>query len=48
MARLFLNNPLGTPEQAKKKSAQERAELAKKTTLMLSYMETPNARMFLK
>ncbi len=41
MALLFLNNPLGTPEQAKKKTAKERAELSKKITLMLSYMERP-------
>ena len=41
MVLLFLNNPLGTPEQAKKKTAKERAELSKKITLMLSYMETP-------
>ena len=41
MVLLYLNNPLGNPEQAKTKSAKEKAELAKKITLMLSYMENP-------
>ena len=41
MVLLFLNNPVGTPEKAKLKSATERAELTKKMTLMLSYMERP-------
>jgi hypothetical protein len=41
MVLLFLNNPVGTPEAAKQKSAKEKAELAKKMTLMLSYMENP-------
>ena len=41
MVLLFLNNPLGTPEQAKTRSDKEKAKLAKKITLMLSYMETP-------
>lgn len=41
MVLLFLNNPVGNPEQAKKKSAEEKAELAKQMTLILSYMEKP-------
>jgi hypothetical protein len=41
MVLLFLNNPVGTPEIAKLRSAKEKAELAKKMTLMLSYMEKP-------
>ena len=41
MALIYLNNPMGSPEQAKTKSASEKAELAKKITLMLSYMENP-------
>lgn len=41
MVLLYLNNPVGTPEQAKLKSAKVKAELAKKITLMLSYMEKP-------
>jgi len=41
MALLYLNNPLGNPEQAKSKTAKEKAELSKKITLMLSYMEHP-------
>jgi len=41
MVLLFLNNPVGTPEKAKLKSAKERDELTKKMTLMLSYMERP-------
>ncbi|MGV7222258.1 MAG: hypothetical protein ACQ9MH_12100 [Nitrospinales bacterium] len=42
MVLLFLNNPVGTPEKAKLKSAKEKAALAKKMTLMLSYMEKPS------
>ena len=42
MVLLFLNNPVGSPEQAKLKSEKEKAELAKKMTLMLSYMEKPD------
>jgi ribosomal protein L28 len=41
MVLLFLNNPVGTPEQAKLRSAKEKAELAKRMRLMLSYMENP-------
>jgi hypothetical protein len=42
MVLLFLNNPVGTPEKAKLLSAKEKTELAKKMTLMLSYMEKPD------
>lgn len=42
MVLLFLNNPVGTPEQAKKRTVKEKAELAKKMTLLLSYLKNPS------